>query len=45
MEARYGVEVVESVEDVRGQLGAEVCGVIDCVAGDLLRKIVSNFWL
>lgn len=35
VEARYGVEVEEVVEDERGEVGAEMGGVVDCVAGDL----------
>lgn len=38
MEACYGGEVVESVEEGRWEVVAEVCGVVDYVAGDLLRK-------
>ena len=36
MEAGYGLEVEECVEDERWEIGAKVCGVVDCVAGKLL---------
>lgn len=45
VEARYGIEVEELVEEGRWQMGAEMCGVVDCVAGDLLRTSVRDIQL
>ena len=36
VEARYGVIVEQSVKDGRCKVGAEMCRVVDRVAGDLL---------
>lgn len=42
VETSYGGEVVEFVEEGRWEVGAKVCRVVDCIAGDLLRKSVRK---
>lgn len=42
VEASYGVEVEELLEDGRCEVGTEVCGVVDRVTGDLLRENVRE---
>lgn len=42
VEACYGLVVEEDVEDGRREVGAEVCWVFDCVAGELLEEDVRT---